>query len=161
MAQTFNLGQVAIVSRGDWVGGTAYKELNAVSHLGGAWLCIKAHSASVEPGVTSGWATYWMNIARGMKSYAATVNSGTATVTITFTDGATYSFSYSTAAIGDAAVGTNQLAPSSVTTPKLADGSVTPAKISGINTDGYPWSVYVQNTVPTTSSPNGIYLVYE
>lgn len=160
MAQTFNLGQVAIVSRGDWVGGTAYKELNAVSHLGGAWLCIKAHSSSVEPGVTSGWATYWMNMARGMKSYAATVNSGTVTVTITFTDGTTYQFSYSTAAIGDSAVGTNQLAPSSVTTPKLADGSVTPAKISGINTDGYPWNVYVQNTVPTTSSPNGIYLVY-
>lgn len=161
MAQTFNLGQVALVVKGAWVGGTAYKELNVVNNLGGAFVCKKAHSTSVEPGVTSGWPTYWMTIARGMKSYAVTVTDGTANVTITFTDGTTYSFSYPTAAIGDSAVGTDQLAPSAVTTPKLADGSVTPAKISGINTDGYPWNVYVQDTAPTTSSADGIYLVYE
>lgn len=161
MAQTFNLGQVAIVSKGDWVGGTSYKALNAVSHLGGAWLCIKAHSSTVEPGVTSGWETYWMNMTRGMKSFAATVTNGTATVTITFTDGTTYQFSYPTAAIGEGAVGANQLALNSVETEKIKDGAVTPEKISGINTNGNPWKVFVQSGVPTTSSADGIYLVYE
>ena len=155
-----NLGQAAIVSKGAYNSGTSYVPLNAVSHKGGAFLCKQACTA-IEPTVTSGWETYWLNIASGIKTYSITNNSGTATVSITFTDGSTYSTTYPITAVANNSVGTAQLVDGGVTTAKLAATSVTEAKVANINESGHIWQVYVTSTVPTSASPAGIYLVYE
>ena len=152
---TYNLGQAAIVSKGAYSASTSYAALNAVSHLGGAFLCKQA-CTGIEPGVTSGWETYWMNITRGMKEYSVSVSDGTATATIVFTDGTNYQFSYPTSAIAAGAVGTEQLAPGAVTAPKRAS-NLTYAAVNLNENQVRP--IYVQASVPTSSSPDGIYLV--
>ena len=38
--------------------------------------------------------------------------------------------------------------------------TIASADITDLNTSGKVWNVYVTNTVPTSSSPDGIYLVY-
>lgn len=157
---TYNLGQAAIVSKGAYNSGTSYVPLNAISHKGGAFLCKQACTA-IEPTVTSGWETYWLNIASGIKTYSITNNSGTATVSITFTDGSTYSTTYPITAVAANSVNTAQLVDGAVATAKLGPNSVTEAKVANINTTGHLWQVYVTSTVPTGSSPAGIYLVYE
>ena len=155
-----NLGQAAIVSKGAYNSGTSYVPLNAVSHLGGAYLC-KAACTGVEPGVAANWSTYWMNMASGIKTYTITNSGGIATVSITFTDGTTYSTTYPIPAVANNSVGTAQLVDGGVTTAKYADDSITEAKVADINESGHIWQVYVTSTVPTGSSPAGIYLVYE
>ena len=157
---TYNLGQAAIVSKGAYNSSTSYVPLNAVSHLGGAYLCKQA-CTGVEPGVASGWETYWMNMASGIKTYSITNSGGIATVSITFTDGSTYSTTYPIPAVANNSVDTAQLVDGSVTAEKLAADSVTETKVADINESGHIWQVYVTSTVPTGSSPAGIYLVYE
>lgn len=166
----YNLGQAAIVSKGDYSASTAYRPLNVVSHLGGSFMCITA-CTGVEPGVSSGWESYWQSTARGIQSYSVSVSGTTATVNIVYTDGGTYSTTYTTAAIGTGDVGTDNIAAlavtttkiagSAVTAAKIADGAVTLAKIANVNTSGYPWRIYVTTTAPTASSAHGIYLVYK
>lgn len=156
---SYNLGQVAVVSKGAYNSGTAYILLNVVSHLGGSFLC-KQNCTGVEPGVTSGWETYWMPMASGIKTYSITDNNGTATVNITFTDGSTYSTTYSTAVVGANSVDTAQLVNGSVTNQKLGTGSVTEEKVADINVSGHIWQVYVTPSEPGSGSSPGIYLVY-
>lgn len=110
---TRNLGQAAIVSKGAYSSGQAYVLLNTVTHLGGSFMCI-APCQGIEPGVTSGWSSYWVSTAIGIESIdISSETEGTATVTVTFSDGTTYEAEYDTAA--------------------LPDGYVTPAKLaSGI-----------------------------
>lgn len=106
---TYNLGQAAIVMKGVYAAGTAYLPLNCVTNDGGSWICKKA-CTGIEPGVTSGWGTYWQSAAVGIKSITVTsASAGTATVQITFSDNTTESFTYNTSAV--------------------ADGSITPAKL--------------------------------
>lgn len=101
---TYNLGQAAIVMKGAYASGTAYLPLNCVSNDGGSWICKKA-CTGIEPGVTSGWATYWVAAAVGIKNInISSTTAGTATVVITFTDNSTSSFTYDTSAIADKAV---------------------------------------------------------
>ena len=38
--------------------------------------------------------------------------------------------------------------------------TIASADITDLNTSGKAWAIYVTNTAPTSSSPNGIYLVY-
>ena len=166
MAQ-YNLGQVAIVNKGAYSGSTAYKPLNTVSNLGGTFMCI-ASCTGVEPGVSTGWQTNWVAMARGIKTYAVSVSGSTATLNVTFTDGTTYSTTYSTAAVGENAVGTTQLAPKAVTTAKIDDHAVGATQLatnltySVVNlNENQVRPIFVTNTAPTSSSANGIYLVYE
>ncbi len=156
----YNLGQAAIVSKGAYSSSAAYVPLNAISHKGGAFLCKKSCTA-IEPTVTSGWETYWLVMSSGIKTYSITNSGGVATVNITFTDGTTYSTTYPIPAVANNSVDTAQLVDGGVTTAKMADDSVTEAKVADINESGHIWQVYVTSTVPTGSSPAGIYLVYE
>lgn len=113
-----NLGRVCIVNKGAYSAGTSYAPLNLVTNRGGSFLC-KENASGVEPGVTSGWENYWVNITQGILSLAIdSPAAGTARLTATMTDGSTQQFSFSTTAIADG----------SVDTGKLADGAVTGAK---------------------------------
>lgn len=130
MADTVTLGQVAVISRGAWSSGTAYNVLDMVSHNGGAFLCAVANSG-VEPGVTSGWATSWVQATKGIKNIAVTSpSSGTVQMVITYSDGTSTTATYPATAIGAGGVTTDSLANLAVTTEKLAAKSVTTAKIA-------------------------------
>lgn len=164
----YNLGQAAIVSKGAYNANTSYKVLNTVTNLGGSYMCI-APCAGVEPGVTSGWQSYWVATARGINGMNITANGGVATVVITFSDGSQYTGTYNTDAIGPGAVGTTELAERSVTGAKVALGTI---KEENLDTSTLDYEtvnlaanqvrpIFVTNTVPTTSSDDGIYLVYE
>lgn len=125
---TYNLGQAAIVSKGAWSSSVNYAVLNTVKHNGGSFMAI-APNSNVEPGVTSGWATYWVSTALGIKAVSITaVDSSTAQATVTFSDGTTAtSGTFNTAAVGPGAIGTTQIAQFAVTggsTGKLALATV-------------------------------------
>lgn len=164
----YNLGQAAIVSKGAYNASTSYKVLNTVTHRGGSYMCI-APCAGVEPGVASGWQSYWIATTRGILSWTTTVSGTTATVNVTFSDGTTYSATYSTAAIGTGAVGADQLANGGVTGTKIAQNTVTESNLDTSTLDYETVNlvsdqvrhIFVTNAVPTSSSPDGIYLVYE
>lgn len=148
---TYNLGQVAIVSKGAWSSSANYAPLNTVTHNGGSFMAIAANS-NKEPGVASGWATYWIAMAKGLKTISVTVSGSTATISVTYTDGTTATVgTFSTTAVGD----------NSITTAKIVDGDVTAAKLG---TDILPSNVGIKmgTAVPTTSdiSPGQIYLQY-
>lgn len=142
MAQ-FNLGQAAIVGKGAWDPNVTYSPLNAVTHNGGSFMAI-AENSSVEPGVTTGWASYWVRMTMGIKSVTFDGLTNTKGVCIvTFSDGTVYT------------------SPEFNTTP-VADGEVTAAKLGS---DILPANVGIKygSSVPTTSdiTPGQIYLKYE
>ena len=128
---TYNLGQVGIVNKGAWSSSTAYSPLNTVTHNSGSFMCIAANT-NIEPGVTSGWATYWVSMAKGIKSVAVTaVDSSTAQMTVTFSDGTTAtSGTFNTATVGVNSVSTASIQDGALTTDKYADGSITGAKLA-------------------------------
>lgn len=112
------LGKVSIVNKGAYSAGNSYTPLNLVTNRGGSFLC-KENAGGVEPGVTSGWENYWVNITQGILSL--TIDSpaeGMARLTATMTDGSTQQFSFSTTAIAAGSVGTDELADGSVTNIK-------------------------------------------
>lgn len=109
MAQ-YDLGKVSIRPRGAYAANTNYEFLDSVQNLGGSWLALAA-SKDVQPGVTAGWQNYWMMITRGIKTIVGSSPAdGQTKITITFTDGATATYTYN-----------NEV---------LADGSVTQSKLS-------------------------------
>lgn len=57
--RTEEIGITAPVPKGAWAAWTTYQQLNIVSHNGAAYIAKSANS-NVEPGVTSGWDSYWM-----------------------------------------------------------------------------------------------------
>lgn len=130
MAETVTLGQVSIISKGAWSSATAYSVLDLVSHNGGTWLCSAANT-NKEPGVASGWASYWVQSSKGIKTIAVTSPSaGTVQQVITYSDGTTTTVTYAATAIATGGVGTTQLADDAVITDKIADLAVTGAKIA-------------------------------
>lgn len=153
---TFNLGQVAVISTGAWSSGANYVPLNTVTHNGGSFMAIAANT-NKEPGVASGWATYWVPMAKGIKTVViAATDSTHAQATITFSDGTTST---------GAAFATNGVADNSVTTSKIVDGNVTAAKLG---TDILPSNVGIKmgTATPTAGtgsnqiSPGQVYLKY-
>ena len=117
---TYNLGQVAIISKGAWSSSANYVVLNTVTHNGGSFMAI-APNSNVEPGVATGWETYWVATSVGIKTVTITaLTTTTAQMTVTFTDGTTStSEAFSTAGVPDG----------SVTTAKIVNGNVTAAKL--------------------------------
>ena len=93
MATTYNLGQVAIVSKGAYSSSGQHYPLNTVTNRAGTFMCIAACS-NVEPGVTSGWQTYWVPTAIGIYDTDATIDGDEVTLTFTFSDGTTASHTY-------------------------------------------------------------------
>lgn len=57
--------------QGEWSSGTAYSANQAVSHNGSSYVAITS-STAIEPGVTSGWQTYWMLLASGASGSVGT-----------------------------------------------------------------------------------------
>ena len=70
--------------------------------------------------------------------------------------------------VAPGSVDTSKLADNAVTTPKINNGAVTEEKLDTATLDyetvnlaaNQVRPIYVTDTVPTTASPNGIYLVY-
>jgi len=118
MAQ-YDLGKVSIRPRGAYAANTNYEFLDSVQNLGGSWLALAA-SKDVQPGVTAGWQNYWMMITRGIKTIVGSSPAdGQTKITITFTDGATATYTYNN----------EVLANGSVTRAKLAnDALISPVK---------------------------------
>lgn len=111
---TYDLGKVSIRPRGAYAANTNYEFLDSVQNLGGGWLALAAVK-DVEPGVTSGWQSYWMSLTKGLKDVEITSPAtGKATITINFSDGTSTSATIDTAAIGEGAV----------TGDMIADGAV-------------------------------------
>lgn len=149
---TYNLGQVAVINKGAWASGTAYAPLNTVTHNGGSFMAIAANT-NKEPGVASGWATYWVTMAKGIKTVVIAATDAThAQATVTFSDGTTST---------GAAFATSGVADNSVTTAKIVNGNVTADKLGS---DIVPANVGIKmgTSTPTTSdiSPGQIYLKY-
>lgn len=95
MAETYNLGKVCVSPKGAWNAQGSYTILDAVTHRGGSYLATAA-SGGVEPGVTSNWANYWMVLTKGITGVSARSNSGVTTMSVNFTDGSSYTFSFNT-----------------------------------------------------------------
>lgn len=114
----YPLGKVSIANKGAYSSAASYAPLDCVINKGGAFLCL-ASVSGVEPGVTSGWATYWVNITRGIQSIAvSSPSTGTAQVVVTLSDGSTTTLQFTTTAIAAGGVGTTELANGSVTGAK-------------------------------------------
>lgn len=107
---TYELGQAAIVNKGAWSSSVSYVLLNTVTHNGGSFMAIASNSA-IEPGVTGGWASYWVPMAKGIKTVDIVADStSTAHAVFTLSDGST-------------------ITGTTFTTSPVADGSITDAKI--------------------------------
>ena len=126
---TYTLGQAAIIDKGAYSSSASYVVLNQVTNLGGSWLC-KAACSNIEPGVTSGWATYWTPSSTGIRSVTVSNSGGTNTMIITFSDGSTTSFPYPTTVVADESISDEQLADNAVITRTILDGAVTAAKLA-------------------------------
>lgn len=157
---SFTLGQAAIANKGAWSNATTYNILNTVTHNGGTFMCI-AQNSNKEPGVTSGWASYWVATAKGIKTVAVTaLNSSQASVTITLSDGTTIAAgTYATTAVADGSITDAKIASAGIS--KIANGAVTAAKLGA---DILPANVGILSgtATPTTSTiSNGqVYLKY-
>ena len=129
---TYTLGQVAIISKGAWSASVNYAPLNTVTHNGGSFMAIAANS-NKEPGVTSGWETYWVAMSRGIKAIDIVgETTTTAHAVITLSDGTTVTgTSFSTYGIPD----------DTITSDMLKSGVVTAAKLG---TDIFPSNVGIK-----------------
>lgn len=125
---SITLGQVSIIDKGAWASGTAYSPLDLVQNGGGSFLC-KAANTGKQPGVTSGWANYWVSAAKGIKSIAVSNSSGTVSVLFTFSDGTTYTGSYPATSVAANSITNAMLQQNSVATGNIQDESVTAAKL--------------------------------
>lgn len=159
----YNLGQVAIVNKGAWSASANYALLNTVTHNGGSFMAIAA-SANIEPGVTASWETYWVPMAKGIKTVTVTaLDASTAQVTITMSDGTSIvGGTYNTAAVAPGSIGSTQIAAQGVTTEKVANGAITGEKLASTVVPanvGFKFGT----AVPTTADiSNGqVYLKYE
>lgn len=93
MATIHNLGQVAIVNKGDYSSSATYLPLNTVKHRAGSFMCI-AQCSGVEPGAGANWQNYWVATAIGIYSTNASASGSLITLTFTFSDGTTASHQY-------------------------------------------------------------------
>ena len=105
---TFNLGQVAIVPRGNYNSGTAYNKLDAVTYQGGTFLCLQAATGQAPTNTT-----YWTPMALGIKAVAATVSGTNISFTLTLADNTTVTTTpqaITQTTVADHAIGAQQLA---------------------------------------------------
>lgn len=149
---TYNLGQVGIANKGAWSSSATYVPLNTVTHSNGSFMAI-AENSNKEPGVATGWESYWVPMAKGIKTVTVTaLNTTTAQVTVTFSDGTTAtSGTFTTSAVGTNSVSTASIQTGAVTAVKLGS-DILPANVG----------IKMGTTVPTTSdiSAGQIYLMY-
>lgn len=124
MAQ-YDLGKVSIRPRGAYAANTNYEFLDSVQNLGGSWLALAA-SKDVQPGVTAGWQNYWMMITRGIKTIVGSSPAdGQTKITITFTDGATATYTYNNEVLANGSVTRANLANDALYSPFTDVSAVT------------------------------------
>jgi len=115
------LGQAAIVSKGAWSSSAQYVALNTVTHNGGSFMALASNS-NIEPGITSGWQSYWVATAMGVKTVTIeAVTTTTARAIVTFSDGTT--------ATGNA-FNTSGIPNNSIVTAMVQDRQVTGTKMA-------------------------------
>lgn len=159
MAQ-YVLGKSSVVSKGAWSSGASYEVLNTVTHNGGAFLAIAANSG-IEPGVNSAWETYWVAMARGIKTVSVSaISTSTAQVSVEFSDGDTVTGgTFNTATVADGSITDAKIVSTGIT--RIATGAVTASKLGS---DILPSHVGIKygTATPTTSdiAPGEIYLKY-
>lgn len=168
---SYNLGQVAIVSKGAWSGSATYAILNTVTHSGGTFMAI-APNSNVEPTVTSGWEDSWVPMARGIQDVTVTASGSTATVTVTLSDGTTATGgTYNLSAIAAGSItdteitssGISKIANSSVTAAKMVStgaNAVLPANVGIKAGTADPTDVSTPDSSATGIAPGQIYLKY-
>lgn len=61
-AQTTQIGIVSPVVKGDWDSTVTYNKLNIVTHNGVSFIAYGTVTGIIEPGVTVGWESYWMQL---------------------------------------------------------------------------------------------------
>lgn len=129
MAISRPLGKVSIAPKGPYSASAQYVALDAVSHAGGGWLCLKA-AYNIEPGVTSGWEAYWMSLSKGIKSVDISAPaSGQTKITIICSDETEYSFTFNNQEVADNSITTAMLKHEAVTGAKIAPKTVTPSNL--------------------------------
>lgn len=129
MAISRQLGKVSIAPKGPYSASAQYVALDAVSHAGGGWLCLKA-AYNIEPGVTSGWEAYWMSLSKGIKSVDISAPaSGQTKITIICSDETEYSFTFNNQEVADNSITTAMLKNGVVTGAKIAPNTVTPSNL--------------------------------
>ena len=154
-----NLGQVAIVGKGNWNSETTYYPKNMVTCRGGAFLCT-AENTDKEPGnlLVHDWQDYWLMIADGINTASVTASSSTS-----------FSFSFNRASgtvsvipltmpnltIAPGYVDNAKLATDAVQTGNIKDGAVTVAKLATTGTGAItPGNVGIKagTSVPTSGT---------
>lgn len=158
---TYDLGQAAIVNKGAWNSSTNYVILNTVSHNGGSFMAIAA-STNREPGVSTGWESYWVQMARGIKTVDIVADStSTAHAVFTLSDGSTVTgTTFATAPVADGSITDAKIASAGIS--KIANQSVGAAQLK---TDILPINVGIKHgnhNPPTTDdiSDGQIYLYH-
>lgn len=157
MGETITLGKVSVSPKGVYSSTTSYTFLDVVSNAGGAFLCLQ-NSTGIEPGVTSGWNEYWMEITQGIQNVSITsTETGKATISVTLSDGTVSSLTIDTAAIGDSAITQNMLAVGSTFTAVTAvlsvagwSGNQQTVSVSGVpaNTNIPVFTAPIPNDIP-------------
>lgn len=158
---SYELGQAAIVNKGAWNSSASYVLLNTVTHNGGSFMCI-AENSNKEPGVASGWATYWVNMAKGIKTVDIVADStSTAHAVFTLSDGSTVTgTTFNTSPVADGSITDAKIASAGIS--KIANQSVGAAQLKS---DILPINVGIKHgnhNPPTTSdiSDGQIYLYH-
>jgi hypothetical protein len=158
---SYELGQAAIVNKGAWSSAASYVVLNTVTHNGGSFMAIAANS-SKEPGVSSDWATYWVNMAKGIKTVDIVADStSTAHAVFTMSDGTTITgTTFTTSPVADGSITDAKIVSTGIS--RIANGAVTAAMLGS---DILPINVGIKHgdhNPPTTSdiSDGQIYLYH-
>ena len=158
---SYELGQAAIVNKGAWSGSVSYTLLNTVTHNGGSFMCI-AENSNKEPGVASGWATYWVNMAKGIKTVNIVADTtSTAHAVFTMSDGTTITgTTFNTSPVADGSITDAKIVSTGIS--RITNGAVTAAKLGS---DILPVNVGIKHgnhNPPTTAdiSDGQIYLYH-
>lgn len=158
---SYELGQATIVNKGAWSGSVSYTLLNTVTHNGGSFMAIAA-STNKEPGVSADWATYWVNMAKGIKTVDIVADStSTAHAVFTMSDGTTITGgTFTTSPVAAGSITDTEIASAGIS--KIANASVGAAQLK---TDILPINVGIKHgnhNPPTTSdiSDGQIYLYH-
>lgn len=158
---SYELGQGAIVNKGAWSSSVSYVLLNTVTHNGGSFMAIAA-STNREPGVSTGWESYWVPMAKGIKTVDIVADStSTAHAVFTLSDGSTITgTTFTTSTVADGSITDAKIVSTGIS--RIANGAVTAARLGA---DILPTNVGIKHgnhNPPTTAdiSDGQIYLYH-
>lgn len=145
---TTNLGKVSLTTGGAWNSGTNYTKLTLVTHNGIAYVS-RTSSQAIEPGVTAGWANYWMELVSGIVSVTGPVSVGNVdTYTFNLADGTSTSFSVTNGVDGVSPTAVISKVGDTATITITDDNGTTSANITDGAAAGFGTPTAVATTVP-------------